>query len=80
MPVSLEAPTETHRPWGLDHAVPPAPIRSMGKHGKPTGTKQVNKPTEYTEDSKTRKDTVTQTVSDRWLLKRCSSQMFWASG
>ncbi|MFI0450616.1 hypothetical protein [Actinomadura sp. 6N118] len=64
VPVSSEPPTETRRPWGMDHAVTPAPIRFMGKHEKPTSTKSVNKPTEYTDDSKTRKDTVTETVTD----------------
>jgi hypothetical protein len=64
VPVSPEFPTESFRPWGMDHAVSPAPIRSMGAHGKPTGTKQVSKPTTYTDDSKTRKDTVTETVTD----------------
>jgi hypothetical protein len=48
----------------MDHAVTPAPIRSMGTHGKPTSTKTVPKGTTYTDDSKTRKDTVTETVTD----------------
>ncbi len=36
----------------------------MGKHGKPTSSKSVPKPTTYTDDSKTRSDTVTETVTD----------------
>lgn len=64
VPVSPETPTGIVRPWGMDHAVTPAPIRAMGTHEKPTSTRRVNKPTEYTDDSKTRRDTVTETVTD----------------
>lgn len=64
VPVSPEHPTAAGRPWGMDHAVTPAPIRSMGNHEKPTSTKTVPKGTTYTDDSKTRKDTVTETVTD----------------
>jgi hypothetical protein len=64
VPVSAERPTEVGRPWGMDRAVPPAPVRVMGKHGKPTSTKSVAKPTTYTDDSRTRSDTVTETVTD----------------
>jgi hypothetical protein len=64
VPVSTEPPTEIARPWGMDHAVVPAPTRSWGSHEKPTSTKTVSKATTYTDDSKTRKDTVTETVSD----------------
>ncbi|CNG82657.1 histidine kinase [Mycobacterium tuberculosis] len=41
-----------------------APVRVMGKHGKPTSTKSVAKPTTYTDDGRTRSDTVTETVTD----------------
>ncbi len=64
VPVSPEAPTVTMRPWGMDHAVLSTAVHSMGTHEKPTGTRGVNKPTEYTDDSKTRRDTVTETVTD----------------
>lgn len=62
--VSPETPTETARPWGIDQAVSPVPLRFIGRHEKPTSTRNVNKPTEYTDDSKTRRDTVTETVTD----------------
>jgi hypothetical protein len=64
VPVNSEPPTETGRPWGMDHAVPPAPIRFMGKHGKPTSTKTEKVPTTYTDDSKTKSDDYTRTVTD----------------
>ncbi|MBX6767088.1 MAG: hypothetical protein IRY90_08045 [Actinomadura rubrobrunea] len=64
VPVSSERPTGTGRPWGMDRAVPPAPIRSMGKHEKPTSSRKEKVPTEYTDDSQTRKDDYTQTVTD----------------
>ena len=64
VPVSPEHPTTTGRPWGMDHAVTPAPIRSMGRHGKPTRTKTVPKSTTYTDDSTTKKDTTPETRTD----------------
>jgi hypothetical protein len=64
VPVSHDRPTATGRPWGMDRAVTPTAIGSAGRHEKPTGTKQVQVPTEYTDDSKTRSDNVTQTVTD----------------
>lgn len=64
VPISSETPTRTARPWGMDQAVVPARIQSSGKHEKPTTTRQESQPTEYTEDSKVREDTVTQTVTD----------------
>lgn len=64
VPVSPEPPTERSRPWGMDHSVPLPAIRDGGAHEKPTRTRKVNKPTEYTDDSKTRRDTVTETVTD----------------
>ena len=64
VPVSPARPTATGRPWGMDRAVVPTPIRAMGKHGKPTSTRKVPKATTYTDDSVTRKDTVTETVTD----------------
>ena len=64
VPISPEQPSHEARPWGMDQAVSPPPVRSMGKHDKPTSTRQVSKPTEYTDDSKTRHDTTTQTVTD----------------
>ncbi|GGU97056.1 hypothetical protein GCM10010182_11470 [Actinomadura cremea] len=64
VPVMSSAPTVTGRPWGMDRAVLPVPVRAMGKHGKPTSTKSVPKATSYTDDSVTRKDTVTETVTD----------------
>lgn len=64
VPVSREQPGGDARPWGMDQAVSPAPVRAMGKHDKPTSTRQVSKPTEYSDDSKTRPDTTTQTVTD----------------
>ncbi|MES9603213.1 hypothetical protein AB0C69_04370 [Actinomadura sp. NPDC048032] len=48
----------------MDQAVDPAPVRAMGKHGKPTSTRQEKVATEYTDDSKTKKDDYTQTVTD----------------
>jgi hypothetical protein len=64
VPRSPEQPTETARPWGMDQAVSPAPIRSMGKHDKPTGTRTVSKATQYSDDSEIRADTTTETVRD----------------
>ncbi|MFD0902194.1 hypothetical protein [Actinomadura sediminis] len=64
VPISPATPTEADRPWGLDRAVPPVPVQAMGKHGKPTGTRKVPRATTYTDDSVTRKDTVTETVTD----------------
>ncbi|MFV2178149.1 hypothetical protein ACFHW2_23410 [Actinomadura sp. LOL_016] len=64
VPVSPAAPTEVGRPWGMDVAVVPVPLGAMGKHGKPTSTKTTPKATTYTDDSVTRKDTVTETVTD----------------
>ncbi|QFG24139.1 hypothetical protein [Actinomadura sp. WMMB 499] len=64
VPVSAAPRSATERPWGMDCAVVPAPVRAMGKHGKPTSTKSVPKATTYTDDSVTRKDTVTETVTD----------------
>lgn len=64
VPVSAERPTTAERPWGMDQAITPVPFRSMGQHEKPTSTRKVSKPTEYTDDSKTRRDTVTETVTD----------------
>ncbi|HEU5158982.1 MAG TPA: hypothetical protein VFU43_18445 [Streptosporangiaceae bacterium] len=64
VPASSESPTVTGRPWGMDLAVVLAPIRSMGKHEKPTGTKTEKVPTSYTDDSKTKSDDYTQTVTD----------------
>lgn len=61
VPVSPEQPTTTGRPWGMDSAVLPA---RTGKHGAPTTTRTVPKPTEYTDDSEIRPDTVTETVTD----------------
>jgi hypothetical protein len=48
----------------MDQAVIPAPIRFMGKHGRPTGTKTEKVPTSYTDDSKTKQDDYTRTVTD----------------
>lgn len=62
VPVSMDAPTIADRPWGMDHAVEPA--RSEGKHEKPTSTRQVPKATQYTDDSETRQDQITETVTD----------------
>lgn len=42
--------------------VPQAP--EAGKHEKPTSTRQEKVPTEYTDDSKTKSDDYTQTVTD----------------
>ena len=64
VPVSAEHPTTTGRPWGMDHAVTPVPVRSMGRHEKPTSTRTVPKATTYTDDSKIKKDTITETVTD----------------
>ncbi len=64
VPVSAEPPTETGRPWGMCHAVSPSPVQTMGKHEKPTSTKSAPRQTSYTDDSKTRSDTVTETVTD----------------
>lgn len=64
VPVSPQQPTIDARPWGMDQAVDPAPVRAMGKHGKPTSTRQEKVATEYTDDSKTKKDDYTQTVTD----------------
>lgn len=65
VPISSEPPSHAARPWGMNHAVLPAAVReSSGKHHKPTSTRQVPKPTEYTDDSETRRDTVTETVTD----------------
>lgn len=64
VPVSRATPTGDGRPWGMEHAVVPVPVRTMGKHGKPTSTKNVSKATSYTDDSVTRKDTITETVTD----------------
>lgn len=50
------------RPWGMGCARPPVPME--GRHGKPTSTKQEKVPTEYTDDSKTKRDDYTQTVTD----------------
>jgi hypothetical protein len=36
----------------------------MGKHEKQTSTRNTPRPTEYTDDSKTRSDSVTETVTD----------------
>lgn len=65
VPRSPDHPTRDARPWGMDQAVTPCPVRSAGgKHEKPTSTRQKSVPTEYTDDSKTRHDTTTQTVTD----------------
>ncbi|MEU6037586.1 hypothetical protein ABZ801_19465 [Actinomadura sp. NPDC047616] len=48
----------------MDRAVRPAPVRGAGKHEKPTSTRKEKVPTEYTDDSKTKKDDYTQTVTD----------------
>lgn len=64
VPVSPGPPSQAARPWGMDRAVDPTPIRSMGKHDKPTTTKPVKKPTKYTDDSETRPDEITETVRD----------------
>ncbi|MEV5573293.1 hypothetical protein AB0L06_24885 [Spirillospora sp. NPDC052269] len=40
------------------------PVQGMGKHDKPTGTKNVKQPTQYTDDSEIRTDEITQTVTD----------------
>ncbi|MDA2807626.1 hypothetical protein [Nocardiopsis suaedae] len=57
-------PCTPGRPWGMDRAreMPAAP--ATGKHGKPTSTRQETVPTEYTDDSRTRRDDYTQTVTD----------------
>jgi hypothetical protein len=62
-PVDDTAPTQ-FRPWGMDRARRPAAVRSHGKHEKPTATRQEKVPTEYTDDSETRRDEYTQTVTD----------------
>ncbi|MFC4912280.1 hypothetical protein [Actinomadura gamaensis] len=64
VPVSSQQPTPTARPWGMDQAVAPAPVRVMGKHDKPTSTRTEKVPTTYTDDSKTKPDDYTQTVTD----------------
>ncbi|MFC4053973.1 hypothetical protein ACFOY4_30130 [Actinomadura syzygii] len=64
VPVSPQQPTPDARPWGMDQAVVPAPVRAMGKHDKPTSTRTEKVPTEYTDDSQTKKDDYTQTVTD----------------
>lgn len=49
----------------MDQARCPAPVQVMGgKHEKPTSTRTQKVPTEYTEDSKTKSDDYTQTVTD----------------
>lgn len=62
VPLVADPPSGPQRPWGMDQAVPP--VRSMGKHDKPTGTRDVKQPTQYTDDSQVRSDEVTQTVTD----------------
>jgi hypothetical protein len=48
----------------MDHARVPAPVRMMGRHDKPTSTRTVSDLTEYTDDSKTKSDSITKTVTD----------------
>ncbi|MFC5185630.1 hypothetical protein [Actinomadura harenae] len=64
VPVSAEQPTTGARPWGMDQAVSPAPIRSMGKHEKPTSTRTEKVATKHNKDSEDVPDDYTQTVTD----------------
>lgn len=68
-PGGVELPREEPsgiRPFGMRYAVVPkkASPAEMGKHDKPTGTKPVTKPTEYTNDGKKIPDETTYTVRD----------------
>lgn len=63
VPLSSAVPTP-YRPWGMDSAVLPIPLPKNGGHEKPTKTYTRQDPTEYTDDSKVRKDTTTVTVTD----------------
>jgi hypothetical protein len=62
VPLLPDQPT-ARRPWGMDHAVVPAPVEA-GKHEKPTSTKTEKKATTYTNDSKELPDPDTITVTD----------------
>jgi hypothetical protein len=61
VPLTSERPSEV-RPWGMDHAV--VPIRSAGKHDKPTSTTNKPKATTFTNDSRELPDPDTITVTD----------------
>ncbi|GAA0946702.1 hypothetical protein GCM10009560_62650 [Nonomuraea longicatena] len=64
VPLSMEAPTAV-RPWGMDHAVPVAPLpATAGKHERPTKTTTQSRPTKYNVDGRVEPDTTTVTVTD----------------
>ncbi|MBV2363854.1 hypothetical protein ACFPZ0_17185 [Streptomonospora nanhaiensis] len=64
VPVSDALPS-AHRPWGMDRARVPRPVRlPTGKHQKPTENKIITRPTTINNGGKVESDTETQTVTD----------------